>query len=229
MTTDAVQLLRDHWGEVPDADEETVQRAYAYATSSRTRRWRGAMRLPYVPPLRPRFAVPAAAAIVTAAVCAFVFTGAFGGSGAQRANEKPSVGSGSVGRGGKAMLSRGMTLDFTRSGQAITSIDVTVRAYIPNAVMRLQVFRSDSSQPPVNYTSSQLVYQEQAPMTNLAFPLMGEQAEWSGSLSPSDWNGGCQNALYMVWAEWVPAGTSFDGTPSSEGSAWFRCSSDSGG
>jgi hypothetical protein len=40
MTTDAIQLLRDHWSEVPQADEDTVERAYAYAVRSRSGRGR---------------------------------------------------------------------------------------------------------------------------------------------------------------------------------------------
>jgi hypothetical protein len=34
MTTDAIQLLRDHWSEVPQADDDTVHGAYAYAIGS---------------------------------------------------------------------------------------------------------------------------------------------------------------------------------------------------
>ena len=202
-----------------------MRRAYAYATGGAPSGWQRSLRFLPVPPLRLRFALPAAAAVCVAAACAVVFTGALGGSGAQRANEKPSDGSGSVGRGGKAMLSRGMTLDFTRSGQTVTSIDVTVRADIPDAVMQLQVFRSNASQPPANYLSSQVVFQERAPMTNLASPLTGgEQSEWSGSLSPSDWMGGARTALYMVCR--ARSGFRLErrsaGTPNSEGSAWFR-------
>ena len=36
MTIDPIQLLRDHWDEVPEADEETVRRAYADAICSRS-------------------------------------------------------------------------------------------------------------------------------------------------------------------------------------------------
>lgn len=92
MTIDAIQLLRDRWSEVPDADEETVREAYAYATSSRARRWRGAIGLPYVTPLRPRFALPAAAAICALAACAVVFTGSLGGSGTERGSQRGSSG-----------------------------------------------------------------------------------------------------------------------------------------
>lgn len=35
MTTDAIQLLRDHWGDVPDADDAHVRQAYAYAIRRR--------------------------------------------------------------------------------------------------------------------------------------------------------------------------------------------------
>ena len=34
MTTDAIQLLRDHWSDVPKANHDTVDRAYAYAVRS---------------------------------------------------------------------------------------------------------------------------------------------------------------------------------------------------
>lgn len=40
MTTDEIQLLRDFRSDIPEPDEETVRRAYAYATSqSRRARW----------------------------------------------------------------------------------------------------------------------------------------------------------------------------------------------
>src|SRR5438445_7925061 len=46
MTTDEMQLLRDFRKEVPPPDEETMRRAYAYATSRQRSARRVRLRLP---------------------------------------------------------------------------------------------------------------------------------------------------------------------------------------
>jgi hypothetical protein len=84
MTTDATQLLRDHWSEVPKADEETVRRAFAYATSGTRTRFARPLRHRGVHPLRLRIALPAVAAICAAAA-AVVATGTFTGGASQTA------------------------------------------------------------------------------------------------------------------------------------------------
>ena len=46
-------------------------------------------------------------------------------------------------------------------------------------------------------------------------------ATWSGTLTPSDWDGGCQNALYRIEYAFGPDGDS--GVTD-----WFRCSGPAG-
>jgi hypothetical protein len=60
-------------------------------------------------------------------------------------------------------------------------------------------------------------------MTSLAAAQPdGTLSTWSGTLTPSDWHGGCQDALYWVESTVFPAGSS---TPWGGGyTAWFRCS-----
>jgi hypothetical protein len=96
-----------------------------------------------------------------------------------------------------------ITLHFTRGAQGITSIDVTVNAPNRDANMRLQVLRGNPYGPD---SGRHVVFQEQVPMTNIGSPADGPPgtvalSTWSGTLSPSDWDGGCQNALYAVQAQ----------------------------
>jgi hypothetical protein len=100
MTTDAIQLLRYHWNEVPAADEETMQRAYAYATRGARGGWQQSLRRSRVPQLRVRLVLPVAAAICAAAACAVVFSGALGGSSVgNQANANQSVAGSGAGGG----------------------------------------------------------------------------------------------------------------------------------
>jgi hypothetical protein len=93
-----------------------------------------------------------------------------------------------------------ITLHFTHGAQGIESIDVTVNAPSRDATMRLQVLRGNPYGPD---SGRQVVFQEQASMTNIGSPAEGPigtvaLSTWSGSLSPSDWDGGCRNALYAI-------------------------------
>jgi hypothetical protein len=185
------------------------------------------LELPRIARLRLRYAVPAVA-VICAAVGAVVFTGALGGSTTNATGNS----SGRVGspRGGQPLGFMPINLDFTRSGQAITSIAVTVNSSVPDGTLQLQVLRGSPYGPD---SGRQVVYQEQVPMTNVATPSNGPSgtvalSTWSGTLSPSDWDGGCQNASYAVAFAVVPAGTAFENPlPSThEGwSEWFTCSS----
>ena len=110
-----------------------------------------------------------------------------------------------------------IALQLTRSGQRVTSIDVTVNAPTREATMLLQVLRGSPYGPDSNRT---VVFQEQVPMTSIVSPANGPSgtvalSTWSGTLTPSDWDGGCQNALYTVKA--------VAGIQTTE-AAWFRCS-----
>ena len=78
MTTDDLQLLREFRAEIPVPDEETRSTIFAYATSrpqGRSQRSAPVVRAS----LRPRFALPAVAALCVAAIAAVVLTGALGG------------------------------------------------------------------------------------------------------------------------------------------------------
>lgn len=63
MTTDEIQLLRDFRSDIPEPDEETVRRAYAYATTQP----RAARRLPLRLPATTRTRVLGIAAVAGAA------------------------------------------------------------------------------------------------------------------------------------------------------------------
>lgn len=246
MTTDEMQLLRDFRKEVPAPDEETMQRAYAYATSGASSGWQQSLRLLPVHPLRLRFALPAAAAICAAVVGAVIFTGALGGSGTHPATYGSgglSLGGGSgskagssgsnppAKRGARPMGFTPITLNATRSGQTITSIAVTLNSSVADATLQLQVLRGDPYGPD---SGRHVVFQEQVPMSNIASPANGPPgtvalSTWSGTLSPSDWEGGCQDALYTVAFATVPVGSSFDNPPSGSNSGWSRWFNCSGG
>jgi hypothetical protein len=119
MTTDEMQLLREFRREVPEPDEETVRRAYVYATSSSRTSFQERLLMLSVPPVRLRFALPAAA-VICAAVVAAVFTGAFGGSNTHHPNQ--SVADGSVGAGAlrPGITTLGNDNPFGASGKLVT-------------------------------------------------------------------------------------------------------------
>jgi hypothetical protein len=113
-------------------------------------------------------------------------------------------------------------LEFVRSGGSVASIRVVVNAPRRNGNMRLQVMRGNPYGPD---SGRHVVFQEQAPMTNIKSPANGPPgtvalSTWSGTLSPSNWDGGCQNALYAVQAAVQAKGGGM--TTLSE---WFSCSS----
>jgi hypothetical protein len=122
-------------------------------------------------------------------------------------------------------------LNFTRGDQGITSIGVTINASTLGGTALLQVVRganADISQD--NLAGGQVVFKEQVPMTDLASPKSGPPgtqalSTWSGTLSPSDWDGGCQKAKYVITVKVSPANP----TPEARGewveSGWFVCGS----
>jgi len=177
---------------------------------------------------RRRMALALAACIAVAAP-AIVLSGVLNSShtAAPQVHGKPAP------RGGaRPMGFQPMLVNFTREGGAVTSIDVTVNAPTREATMLLQVITGSPYGHIVSPATRKIVFQEQEPMTNIASPATGPAgtvalSTWSGTLSPSDWTGGCQHALYEVYATAVPSGTSFDNPPSGSqivGSKWFTCS-----
>lgn len=223
--------------DVPQQQLEAQKQHLLSAIASQPERRR--LALPSLPRLRLRFAVPVLA-VIGAAAFAVVFTGTLGGSGGQRTTYGSGASSlnGSSGTnarvGGHPLGFMPINLNITRNGQAITSIAVTVNSSVADATLQLQVLRTqDSACPACSSAQHQVVFQEQVPMNNIASPANGPPgtvalSTWSGTISPSDWDGGCQNAFYSVAPTIVPKGSSFDNSssPGSESgeSEWFNCS-----
>lgn len=195
--------------------------------------WQDVLRRAGEAPTRPaprftrrRIALALAACIAIAAP-AVAFSGLLRSSSAPAPQSQPPPAK----RGARPMGFMPMTLKFTREGQAITSIDVTVNAPIRDATMLLQVITGSPYGHIVSPATRKIVFQEQEPMTNIASPATGPAgtvalSTWSGTLSPTDWDGDCQHALYEVYATTVTSGFSFDNPPSgsmSAGSQWFTC------
>jgi hypothetical protein len=199
------ELLIQFRSSIPFADEDTAHRIYSRATSGRRR-------LP-----RRRLVLAIAAVAAAGGIVGGISATLDGGSG------KTSVG---VPGGGRNLVYRYQSEQFSGSGHSVTSIGMTIRASIADATLQVQVFRSDTLQQPPpspDNAGSRLVFQEQVPMTNLASAEPdGTLSTWSGTLSPSAWDGGCQNALYRIQTTVYPAGSS---TEWGDGyTAWFQCS-----
>jgi hypothetical protein len=171
------------------------------------------------------------AAVVSSVALAAIAVAVSGLVGSSRPGSRPHPGR------GIPMAFHPLTLDFARNAGAVTAIAITVNAPIRDASLEIHVLRSSASQPlqaMQNQADAQVVYKGQLPMTNIASPVSGPPgtvalSTWSGTLSTSDWDGGCQHALYTVEAVAVPVGSSFE-TPLPDGSQvvtaqWFTCSS----
>ncbi|HJU35865.1 MAG TPA: hypothetical protein VJ716_00410 [Gaiellaceae bacterium] len=126
-------------------------------------------------------------------------------------------------------------LSFTRGDQGITSIGVTINASTLGGTALVRVVRvvgADITE--TSLAGGKVVFQEHVPMTNLASPKSGPPgtqplSTWSGTLSPSDWDGGCQSAKYVITVKVSPGNP----TPEARGewveSGMFICSSHPGG
>jgi hypothetical protein len=173
-----------------------------------------------------RRTVLALAACIAVAGSAAVLSGAFTSS---HSAQQPQVTT--APRGVRPMGYQPITLDFTRHGGQVTSINVTANAPIRDATLWLRVLRATDRQcPACSGTEHQVVFQEQVPMTNIASPSDGPPgvvalSTWSGTLSPTDWDGGCQNAYYTVAFASVPSGSQPPDASQSGNSAYFLCSS----
>lgn len=139
---------------------------------------------------------------------------AFSGSGPTRTHQV----------GGNAPLGITLTPDAPAIG---SSVHITVASWESDASLRLQVLR-DANAPgtqPSN-DSAQVVFDEQVPMTNTTIDSAAgggkPGAAWSGTLSTTDWSGGCQtSASYSIEATITD-----DSTGSREAldqSRWFSC------
>jgi hypothetical protein len=123
-------------------------------------------------------------------------------------------------------IAQGLTLT-PDDGTFGSSVHATVYAPVGNATLQLQVLREPNEPGTEPSTEkSQVVYQERVPMTEVT---KGDSAKgdnpsstWSGSLSTSDWSGGCQKGyLYAINA------SAFDssGEPAAllGGTGWRTC------
>jgi len=105
----------------------------------------------------------------------------------------------------------GLELDFKRDGKTVSEIAVTLTAPDRNAeahirVMRGNPFGGDSDAPTLD---RHVVFQSHVRMKNIFSPEKGPPgtvalSTWSGTLIPSDWDGGCEKALYQVRATMKP-------------------------
>jgi len=178
------ELLTSLRSEVALPDDATAQRLYAQATSER--------RL-----LRGRFVI-VIALVVTAAIAGVLSTAL------DSQTTHPARGQTTQQVGGHLRLFVPVTdVNITRSGHAVTSISFTVRdANIPDAMLAIQVLKKDDGQ---------IVFEERVPMMNTGSTDPDTPVSvWSGTLSPSDWTGGCQDAEYMINAAVYPAGLAID-------------------
>jgi len=120
-----------------------------------------------------------------------------------------------------------ITLKFTRDDAGtITSIDATVRAATRGGTALLQVVRGEPGAPK---SQRQIVFSEHVPMTNVAPPKKNRpgaaaRSTWSGTLSPGDWNGRCENATYVVDIKVSPAIPTTEAHGEAAESGSFNCS-----
>jgi hypothetical protein len=86
----------------------------------------------------------------------------------------------------------------------LTAPDRNAKAHL--RVMRGNPFGGFSGSPALD---RHVVFQEHVRMKNIASPEEGPPgavalSTWSGTLRPSDWDGGCRKALYQVFATMRP-------------------------
>jgi hypothetical protein len=196
--------------------------------------------LPVVPPLRLRFALPAVAAVF-AAVAAVIFTGTLGDASKNATGTRGGTPT-QTGTLGTPPVVRGMQVpsfglsgpDYKFSGGTLSSIALTVRTdNFADATMQLRVLHSDSSSvADARSDSAQVVFHEQAAMTSTgATAPDAAHATWSGTLSTSDWQGGCQAGLYQIQTAVYQAGsaiadpfTTTSSIPTERSvTEWFSC------
>lgn len=199
MTDD---LLTNFRSEMPMPDEETTQRIYERATSGRRR-----------PVTRNRL-VAVAAVIALAGIAGGLSLTLGGGS-----SLKPwPIGPADGGAAGK-ISANPLTTEFTADGNEYTSIDASLLSMSSATTLELRVVRSDASDvADADSAANTVVFDEQVSMNaDDANPEDGPYSTWSGTLTPSEWNGGCQQALYRI--EYHFGDSELYGS-----SGWFQCS-----
>ncbi len=124
-----------------------------------------------------------------------------------------------------------LELRFAHDGSRLTSIDVTVNAATLGGTARVRVVEGVIDET----HTGRVVFQESVPMTDVTSPVSGPPgleilSTWSGTLSPSDWTGGCRQGPYEVTVQVDPATNPIDpNNPALGGesveSGSFSCSS----
>jgi hypothetical protein len=124
-----------------------------------------------------------------------------------------------------------LELQFSHDGGRLTSIDVTVNAATLGGTVLVQVVQGMIDET----HTGQVVFQETVPMTDIKSPVSGPPglellSSWSGTLSPSDWQGGCGRGPYEITVQVTPKlnPTNPNGPPpngESVESGSFSCSS----
>lgn len=112
------------------------------------------------------------------------------------------------------MAFEGLELDFARDGKTTSAIAVRLTAPYRDAKAHLRVLRGNpyggfAGAPTLD---RQVVFQTHVRLKNIAAPDDGPPGSvalstWSGTLTPSDWDGGCEKALYTVHAAMRPRGS----------------------
>lgn len=209
MTNDEMELLREFRSGISAPSEEARQRAHAYAASRS--RSRLSLRLRNLATSRVRVYAIATACVFLAAGLSFALI--------------PQ--SGHAPRAGRGDPLQGLTL--IPDGPIGSSIGVEMKAPVGNATLQLQVLRA-TYPPDVDPNSFhpdwKVVYQKQVPMTEVT---KGDAAKgdnplstWSGTLSTSDWSGGCQKDgfIYSINATVLDS----NGTPAAvDKGDWLTC------
>jgi len=124
----------------------------------------------------------------------------------------------------------GVELDFARDAKSLSEIAVSLTAPYRDAKAHLRVMRGNpfggfAGAPTLD---RRLVFQAHVRMKNIAAPDEGPPgtvalSTWSGTLIPSDWDGGCEKALYGVYAAMRPVILSPYAEGIDVGSPWFSC------
>ena len=227
MTNDEIQAVREFRAGIAPPSEEARRRIYAYATG-RMDRVQGRPRFwgqRFLPSTSPRLVAALAGAAICAAAAAVVATGTFTGGATHAATH--AVGH-STSLGGDQSPGP-MSITYSSNGGTLSSVAVSLNPNLANATVQMQVLHSDaSSAAEVKAASAQVVYQNQVATSAPAASSFG-LSTWSGTLSPSNWSGGCQAGFYQIKWLAVGPGTSFanaSAAPSSEtgASEWFSCS-----
>lgn len=99
-------------------------------------------------------------------------------------------------------------MTFNRGPGGLKSVHVTVRATTLGGTAELEVVRGRVNAQDV--TPDEVVFKERVPMTNISSTRLGPPgtqilSTWSGTLSPSDWRGGCRRGPFEIVVQVVPA------------------------